>query len=125
MGNCRRILVLASIALVAGCTDSAASRISAAEEILRRQVANDIEITIDPSSVKLNEPAGNFYYVCGMSTLNHPGTGPLALNNAQERFITTVKRTGAGGATLFDGSSSPEGKAKFQAEWDAKCQSTS
>jgi hypothetical protein len=122
MENRRKALALACIAFVGGCSAPATSKISAAEEILRRQVASDIEITIDPSSVKLNEPPGNFYYACGISTLNRPGDGPLALNNAQQRFITTVNRSGAGGGTQFDGSSSPEGKAEFQSEWAAKCQ---
>jgi hypothetical protein len=121
MATERTALSLAFMALVSGCAGSSPDKISAAEEILRRQVASDIEVSIDSSSVKLYEPAGDFYYVCGTSTLNRPGTGPLALNNSQQRFITTVSRAGAGGATRFDGSNSPEGKAEFQADWDSKC----
>ncbi|WP_256646487.1 hypothetical protein [Thermomonas paludicola] len=117
----KKILILAPFTLAAGCTDPTAQKISTAEQLLRRQVASDIEVTIDSSSIKLNDSVERFYYVCGLSTLNRPGSGPLALNNVQQRFITTVNRAGAGGATLFDGSSSPEGKAEFQASWDTKC----
>lgn len=119
-----KLFAAALLALLASCADSTSGKISTAEQLLRRQVASDIEVSIDPSSVKLNEPDGNFYYVCGISTLNRPGTGPLALNNSQQRFITTVNRAGAGGATLFDGSSSPEDKAAFQTQWISKCQTS-
>lgn len=118
----RRITTAMTLAiLVSSCADGSARKIEAAHEIMTRQVASDISIAVDEATVKLYEPSGDFYYVCGTSTLNRPGTGPLALNNEQQRFITTVNRAGRGGGTLFDGSSSPEGKAEFQARWADKC----
>ena len=88
---------------------------------MRRQVAEDISISINESSITLHDPGDGFYYVCGISTLNRPGDGPLALNHVQQRFITTVSSAGRGGGTLFDGSVSPEGRADFQSEWSEKC----
>lgn len=121
MSTYGKITTLSLVLLVAACAETSASKIEAAKEIMRRQVASDISISIDESSVHLYEPGGGYYYVCGTSTLNRPGTGPLALNNEQQRFITTVNSSGRGGATLFDGSSSAEGKAEFRAAWSAKC----
>src|SRR5690606_22356267 len=96
-------------------------KIDVAQEIMRRQVASDISIAVDKGTVRLYEPSGDFYYVCGTATLNRPGSGPLALNNAQQRFITTVNRSRRRGGTLFDGSSSSDGQSKFQQEWARKC----
>jgi hypothetical protein len=114
------IAVLVLIGLVGG--NSSTDQINTAKELVNRQIASDISLEFDDSSIQLHDPGGNLFYVCGRATLNSPGGSRISLNNVTQRFITTVNRSSHAGLTLFDGSSSLDGMADFQLQWIAKCE---
>lgn len=97
--------------------------VETALSIMRRQVASDIALQVDPKNARVNDARGSFYFVCGEATLNRPGIGELALNNVTQRYIVTVNRRKQVGMALFDGSSSAAGKFEFAAHWEEKCAS--
>jgi hypothetical protein len=112
---------LISVLTLAVFGGSSSDKIEVAKELVHHQIASDISLEFDESSLQLYDPDGKFYYVCGMATLNRPGDSPISLNNVTQRFITTVNREMRAGATLFDGSSSSDGIADFQLQWSNKC----
>lgn len=110
------------LAVLAAC-DMDERRIAVGQEILLRQVASDIQVTFDPKVVGVRDDGGDFYYVCGVATLNRPGSGELALNNVRQRYIVTVNRDRRVGGALFDGASDVDGKNAFARELRDKCPS--
>ena len=88
---------------------------------MRRQVASDIQLTVDPAAARLYDPPGKMYYVCGDATLNHPDAGELTLNNVTQRYIVTMNDETRNGVTLFDGSKDAYGQKTFQFAWRDLC----
>lgn len=111
--------VLLAAGALAGCSAPTDDR-AEAQQIIRGQVASDIDIRVDDSKWSTVVEDGRFRHICGEATLNRPGTGPLAMNNKRERFIVTMSGGGAGAAE-FDGSSDAETRAAFEANWRAVC----
>lgn len=95
-------------------------KVQAAIDIIHRQVAADLNVTIEPGALRGVDSGGQFYYVCGPVGLFRPGSGDLAINEQQRVIVTVNRHTGAGRAT-FDGSSDPAGKAAFAAQYTQHC----
>ena len=111
------ILTLALMVGLQACTPSPANKVTRAEKIMMARVAKTVTVRLDPGSQVLYKPPGNFYYVCASGIVNNPGL----TNNEHQRIIMHVNKEMDDGIALFDGSTSVEGKAKFQADWDKKC----
>ena len=111
------ILTLALTMGLQACTPSPANKVARAEKIMMARVAKTVTVRLDPGSQVLYEPPGNFYYVCASGIVNNPGL----TNNEHQRIIMHVNKEMNDGIAFFDGSTSVEGKAKFQADWEKKC----
>lgn len=117
------LLGLLGLAVVTTMDHPKDDPVATAFAAMRRQVATDIELKMDPQNARVNDPGGDFYYVCGEALLNRPGpeTDPMAMNNVRERYIVTVRKSTKAGTTFFDGARDQYGKLQFQFRWRDIC----
>ena len=86
-----------------------------ANALMKRQIAADIILKIEPGSERRYARQDGSYSVCGVATLDQHGSG----GGRRQRFVITV-RNGLGIA-LFDGDQEAEQSQAFEATWRNKC----
>ena len=95
-------------------------KISHALSEMREQVASDIRVDVDRSSLLLRYPSDRLYVLCGKATLERESDDPRMARHGMQRFIAHV-HLGGPAITVFDGGRDNAARQEFQSQWELRC----